>query len=161
MIVIGSYQEATAPIPEHEQCYTKLDADMRALNASLVEYAVPLAEQCGMTFRGFAGGAKLATPRGDQLERHHLYALAPDNAVTEASDRMIRAISDKHGPGDLWSVGPIVGMLADDGRIPCGDVDGVRHVLMRSIYFHDPVIPFGASIDYTTAIGLPGRIGRP
>lgn len=84
-----------------------------------------------------AAGGKLVTPNGI-CEQCRLYALTTPNEAIAAARQMVDAIAAEHGPGDLWSVGPVVDLAADDGRVPCGLVDGIEHILLRAYYFHEP-----------------------
>lgn len=84
-----------------------------------------------------AAGGKLVTPNGI-FERRQLYAITPPGEAQDAARQAVDAIAAEHGPGDLWSIGPVVDLAADDGRVPCGTIDGVEHILLRAYYFHDP-----------------------
>lgn len=76
-----------------------------------------------------------------QLERHHLYAIAPFRSEVEAAGQMLRWIAAKHGPGRIWHTLAAVHYIADDGMMRVADVGGVPHVVLRSLYFHDPTCP--------------------
>lgn len=97
----------------------------------------------GLVYRGEVyGAATMVIGGADRLshsiERRVIYALAPIGREISAVAPMIDAIIAAHGPGDWWTVGRPIGHIADDGKIPSGDIDGVQHVLLRSIYFHAP-----------------------
>ena len=76
-----------------------------------------------------------------QLERHHLYAIAPFRSEVEAAGQMLRWIAAKHGPGRIWHTLAAVHYIADDGMMRVADVGGVPHVVLRSLYFHQPTCP--------------------
>ena len=79
------------------------------------------------------------TPRN--LERKHLYALAPFGQQIEAARRMIDRLVDLRGPGRWWSLLDPVHLIADDSQIRIADVGGVTHVFLRALYCHLPTCP--------------------
>lgn len=112
----------------------------------------------GLVHRGKVPGAAahLARPGAIPLPRHEIYALAPLDDVFSAAIPMIKAISAAHGPGDWWTVGEPIQVICDDGRAKGAVIDGMVHVLLRSIYYHSPQLN-----EQTIAIRRAGRKATP
>jgi hypothetical protein len=95
----------------------------------------------GLRHRGSESGASYMVHERNgtkyQVERRDLYAICPLGEEPEAAARVVEHIAAKHGPGDWWTVGAQpVDYCGDDGKIPCGDIDGIPHILLRSYYYH-------------------------
>lgn len=130
-----NYRVLSALVPEYERRYANVDRDVQrdvrdAGAVAAVEYDLVVGKA--------AGGARFVTDRGSVLERHSLYALAPVGSEVDAARQIVAWIDEQHGPGNLWTVGSVVDIMADDGKVPCGPVDDVLHVMLRSYYFHEP-----------------------
>lgn len=111
--------------------------------------ALECGAQLGLVYQGQAHGRYLwcvevpptngAIKAAAQLERKVIYGIAPFGDVHEAACLMVKHIVDKHGPGRWWSMTDPVHIAADDGQARAGDVGGVPHVVLRAVFFHDPL----------------------
>lgn len=73
----------------------------------------------------------------DRLERGMVYGITPLDQLAECARQMVHVIAMTRGPGRIWFLRDPVHPI-DDGGLHVGDVGGVPHVIMRSVYFHDP-----------------------
>lgn len=136
-IISSDYRWIVAQLDADSERYT--DGYDRKLRSDIVQAGRMYAAGYVMLVAPATGGAKFVTDSGTVLERQSLYALAPSGSEVHVAYCMVKAIHARHGPGKLWTVGPVVDLAADDDRVPCGTIDGDTYVLLKSYYFHDPI----------------------
>lgn len=109
------------------------------LTGEVAEAARARAAEIGLLYAGEAPGAMLVLPGGRTLtERHAMYGRAPAGLEYECARRMTDAIVAAHGPGRWWTLAGAVHIVIDDTLAAVCDIGDVRHVALRSLYFHDP-----------------------
>lgn len=148
-IVSENYRELSELVDD-PLCMTVAEVRERVGLLDLAGHACLHAASIGLRHRGVAYGRKLLVD-GVALESRAMYALAPVGIGSEIEAAMMiaRAIVQRHGPGDWWTIGDAVAHCGDDGMIPCGKIDGVDHVLLRSYYYHRPIRQARSLLDET------------
>lgn len=137
--VSSNFRDLSALIPEHDQRYLPAKA-RNTPRAGMAAEARARAAECGLSIRDAVGASRLVTDDGSVLDRRALYALAPVGSEKEAARAIVEHLLWVSGQGNWYVIGrQPVDYAGEDGLIPCGDIDGVTHVLIRSYYYHDPV----------------------
>lgn len=109
----------------------------------LAGFAVCEGERLGLSYMGKAGGRHLviesAHGEPEQVERRHLYVVAPADQSLAGAEALVAAIVKRHGTGCWWSAGPAVGRLGrGEGTVRCAEIGGVLHVVLASYYYWSP-----------------------